>query len=561
MIRAKTLSAISMAASLVMITGCTNDQEPRFDPRSLGDTERVAARQHIDEPLKPLPTTMQSKYLPDQRDNPNIPPEQPAREPLAPANRVVYMPLREITQRAVANNLNVRVSGYTPAIDETRITEAEARFDPDFFAGATYKASRQQVPQFTGDNSDQWQFEIGVRQQLPSGGQIEVKYAPNRFNLQDPGDDTDGTGYLNNLELNVTQPLLRDFGNDINRARIVINQNNQRISVLDFRKDLEDLLSKIEETYWRLVQANENVRIQESLLQRTMDTADILSKRFGQDVTMEQISTSVSRVESARADLIRAKQRVKDLSDQLKNFMNDDEFPVAGGALLLPKDTPMQSAITFDVKDSLDTALLNRLELGQQQIRTDSATVALKVAKNNLLPQLNLVGSVGTSALGSDFSTSISDTAGGDNINWSLGLQFVQKIGNREALAIYRRAQLQRLQAIEQYRALIDQVTLDIQTTQREVEASWQSIGQNRKARYSAAKALETIEIIEGGGEALSPNFIERKLSRQQELAQAERAEADSIAAYNIAIAKLEQAKGTLLRFNNVTLQENPRKR
>ena len=34
--------------------------------------------------------------------------------------------------------LDVKVAGYQPAIDETRVTEAEARFDPTFFTNVQY---------------------------------------------------------------------------------------------------------------------------------------------------------------------------------------------------------------------------------------------------------------------------------------------------------------------------------------------------------------------------------------------------------------------------------------
>ena len=44
-------------------------------------------------------------------------------------------------------------------------------------------------------------------------------------------------------------------------------------------------------------------------------------------------------------------------------------------------------------------ALDNRLELLQQQARIDNASVTLGAAKNNLLPQLNLVGSVGANGV------------------------------------------------------------------------------------------------------------------------------------------------------------------
>ena len=41
----------------------------------------------------------------------------------------------------------------------------------------------------------------------------------------------------------------------------------------------------------------------------------------------------------------------------------------------------------------------------------------------------------------------------------------------------------------------------------------------------------------------------------QEGLAEAERLEVQSIADYNIAISKLESAKGTLLRYNNVVMR------
>ncbi|MBC7782321.1 MAG: TolC family protein [Burkholderiales bacterium] len=559
----KNLTAVAMAAALVVISGCASDQDERFDPRGLGNAQRSVSGTYVPEPLRTLPTQLESPFLPENRNKPNYPKEAPASQPLAPDNKVVRLPLREITQRAVATNLSVKVSGYTPAIDETRVTEADARFDPEFFTNLTYRTNRQPEIQFTGDNSEQWQGEIGIRQLLPSGGQIEASLKPVRYHFTNGAGEQTVTSQEVGLQL--TQPLLRDFGSTVNQARIVINRNNQRISVLDFRKDLEEMLRNVEEVYWRLVQAQQNVGIQERLLQRSIDTSDITSKRYNQDVTLEQISNAVSRVESARSDLIRARQNVHDLSDRLKNLMNDPDFPVAGDILILPADAPMEQPIIFDFQDAVSTGLLNRFELGQQQLRVDSASVAMEVAKNNRLPQLNLVGSIGLISAedgeGQTFFEGTNNNFGEDAnaVSWSLGLQFAHKIGNREALAIFRRSQLQRQQAIDQYRQQIDQVTLDIKLAQREMETSYQAIAQTRAARFAASKALEVVQTLETNGEPLVRQFVETKLNRQQELAQAERAEADAIASYNIAISRLESAKGTLLRYNNVIMEEKPR--
>lgn len=562
----KKVSAITLAAAMVNIAGCQTQDEGRFDPRAMGQFQREAAREVSNEPLRPLPTTLQSQFMSDRND-PNAPKEPPVRTPLAPDNRIYRLPLREIAQRAVAHNLNVQVAGYQPAIEESRVTEAEARFDPEFFAGATFTAARDANDFDNNGNADIFQSEIGLRQLLPSGGQAELVYRPAHYNFAGTATGFSNEAFWNpSLQLQITQPLLRDFGNDINRARIVINRLNQRISLLEWRRDLEELLLNTEQVYWRLVQAEQNQRILEQLLERTINTADILQARLKQDVTYEQVSNAVARVEAARADLIRARQRVRDLSDQLKALMNDPEFPVASNQLLLPADQPLQEPIVFDLAETISTALANRPDLGQQQLRVDSASVALEVAKNNRLPQLNLIGSIGTSGVGENAFNSTNNMFrgpddNGSDLSWSLGFQFSQKLGNREANAIYRRASLQRMQAITQYAALIENATLEVKVAQRDVETSWQAIAQTRAARFAAAKALEVITTLQQGGEPLRPDFVERQLARQQELAQAEQAEQDAIAQYNIAIATLERRKGTLLRYNNVIIDEKPLKR
>ena len=569
----KCVSALALAASLVALSGCADDQDAPFDPRGLGQQERGAARDYQAEPLRPLPTTLRSQYMPGQRNDPTVPKDEPVKKDLVPPGDIAKLSLREVEQRAVANNLLVQVSGYNPAIDETRVTEADARFDPEAFGGITYQSFRQPITQFAGDNSDQVQLQLGLRQQLPSGGQIEATYAPTRWNLLDPasgtGEFTDNHFWTSELQLQLTQPLLQNFGNEVNQARIVINRLNQRITLLDFRHDLEDLVKNVEQTYWQLYQAQQDQAILERLLQRTVDTADIVSKRFGQDVTLEQISNSVSRVESARADLIRARQKVKDLSDQLKGYMNDSQYPIGSEELILPSDAPLEVPVSFDLTDSINTALANRYDLGQQQIRVDSAGVAVGVAKNNKLPELNLVGTIGVYNGGS--ITATDPTTGTSNISnagfaspftgdtkpsYSFGFQFTQKLGNREANAIYRRAELQRMQAMTQYQALIETATLEVKVAQHEVETRWQLIAQTRSARFAAQKALSVIDTLARGGEPLRPDFIERQLQRQEDLANAEQAEAESIAGYNIGIADLEQKKGTLLRYNNILLDE-----
>src|SRR5450432_3167548 len=167
--------------------------------------------------------------------------------------------------------------------------------------------------------------------------------------------------------------------------------------------------------------------------------------------------------------------------------MNDPEMPVSSGVLILPANAPSEEPVRFDLKDQIDTALENRFELGEQQLKIDSADVARKVAQNNLLPQLNAVGSISLGGVDNSFHDATKNESQSDELNYSIGLQLEIPIGNREARSIYQRSLLQRQQAIEQYRDEIEIISLDVKQAARDVDTTWEEMVATRQARFAAA--------------------------------------------------------------------------
>lgn len=561
---------LAIATAAAMTTGCFMADPPPFDPRLLREAERNQPRELEPPPMRPLPTTLESPYLTTNTDAATPTTQSSTTGPSLESNTFIRMSLQEIIHRGVTNNLDVRVAGYQPAIEESRVTEAEARFDPTLFANLGY--TRTDVENgfgFGSSNSRAVNSAAGIRQNLFSGGQVEVRTELNWTEPQTKdrqlvgGSTTDfhqvrrPQFWNSDLVVEVTQPLLRNFGNEINRARITVNRNNQRISLLEFRKQLEDTTSEIERTYWQLVAAERAVKINEQLLRETVETADILFKRRFQDVTRVQLSQANASIESRSATLIRAKARVLDLSDQLKRQMNDPKMPVNSPLLILPAVPPIEEPIHFDEQDQIITALENRQELGQQQLRIDTADITYKVAKNNLLPRLDAVGSISFQGLDGDFHNTIDENLDGTSMSLSAGIQLEIPIGNREANAIARRAILQRRQAVVQYSNLVDQIKLDVKTAVREVRTTWSEMVATRKAAFAQQDALLAIEQRETGGEALTPTFVQLKLDTQERLAQSMLSVVESVSNYNIAIARLELTKGTLLRYNNIMMEED----
>ena len=115
----------------------------------------------------------------------------------------------------------------------------------------------------------------------------------------------------NEFVLEISQPLLRDFGNDINRARIVINRNNQVISLLEFRKQIEETVARHRKDLLgpdampsRIVKIQEDEVSQHRSIRRWIC---IKRRGPGGDVSRLQISQTEAQIDIRRSQLIRAK--------------------------------------------------------------------------------------------------------------------------------------------------------------------------------------------------------------------------------------------------------------
>jgi len=323
---------------------------------------------------------------------------------------------------------------------------------------------------------------------------------------------------------------------------------------------LEKSLYELEEAYWNLVNAEQTVKIDESLLQATNDTAGFLKNRVGtENTTNTEVAQANAAVQLRAIALIDDRRKVEDLSDKIKAILNDPDMPVSMPDLIVPADVPIDTPVVFDDAEQIRTALTFRPELAQQQLKIDNAAITVRAAKNNELPQLDLVGQVGFDGFARQFDEAVNDQLRFDFVDYTVGFQFTVPIGNREARAITVRSQYQRLQAIESYRGLIDQITADVITAQRDVVTSWRLMVAARQARIGADEELRRLnQDMERPG-SMNPGFIEAKLEAQLRLSTVQQQEITAMTNYNLALAKLERAKGTLLRYDNVTLEEEPR--
>ena len=556
-VRAAGASALSM-----MLWGCNVQEPPPFDIRAITRAERVTAAAQEAAPMLPLPTTRQTPQTQPTTRVYTV--EQP---------QVVRMPLREIQQRAAANSAEVRVAGYDPAVAETKVIQNIGHYDPIFYSNLRYDKQADRTPgtvipnpsnptqtiTITTEDNNIYTAEVGIKQYLESGGQIQLgyqfqnsDYSPVRYTMNNYWDAE--------LKLQLTQPLLREFGYEVNWAKITVARNDQRVSQLDFRKTLEDNTSELEKDYWELYAAERDVETSEQVLDLSRDLAKVLWDQvfLGGQATELEASQAQSTLESRKVDLEQARQRVAEISDDIKRRMSDPDFKVAGPIEILPADAPVEVAVKFELNDQIETAMNNRLELGQQQIRENSADIARQVAKNGLFPKLDFVGSVSLQGLSGNLDQAVADQWGHTHLIYSLGLQLEIPLGNREATAIMRQAYLQQMQAMWAYQRLVGEVTQSVTQAWREVDTTWRALGSARNARMYAETVLTRLNDRQASGvQALDFTFVLQKLDAQARLGDSQRSEAEQLANYNIALSALEKAKGTILRYNNIVMAES----
>jgi len=582
MTQAKALSCWLLAFALALgLAGCvTPTDAPPFDPRQVQASERALSQLDVSERLRQMPTTQEDPFggegdIEAGTTRPSDYSAGPTTGPIlgSDGEPIITLSLHQCVQRTVVFNHDVRVAGYQPGIDATRITEAEALFDPTFFANTQFQVKDDQTGgsfvtnQTTGttttkpiffNKSAVYEQQVGIKQNLTSGGQVQVDF-DTTYNRTDPAAFVDNPFYTNKLELQLTQPLLRDFGQDVNEARIYIGRDNARVSLLDFRKALEKQIDEVEQTYWKLVDDSERVNVEEDVLKENEALYQLQYSRLRQHlVSSLEVSQVQTSLESRRATLIRAKANVREDSDSLKKLMSDPNLPISDPTLIVPADMPILEPMQFAVNDEINDGLENRFELGEDLLKIDVAAVTYKVGQNNTLPKLDFVGSVAPDATENDFAKTIREEEKFGHFEYSLGLQLEMPIGNREALAILRRTYEQRLQAIEQYSADVAQVTLDVRQAVREVDANYAIIITRRQSRLAAERALaDERQRQEEGTDPLTPDYVQLRLQLADSVAEQAEAENDAIAEYNISLERLEFAKGTLLKYDNVVMQED----
>lgn len=480
----------------------------------------------------------------------------PASYPPADGAGTSKLALSQALKLAAEHNLRIKQARQSPGITAYQRTAADAAFDWTLFSNVSWKNTDepQRLPVINGNpaGATASQFQavdttVGVKKALDSGGTVTLQ--------QDLGytdDASPGIGYRPdpsarlNLSVLVSQPLLRGFGSEVARADFELAKNAERRAMLSLEQQLIDTLARTERAYWDVVRAAGEVRIAERLLSRGIEVRDQLKGRQNLDATPAALADASSRVERRRADLLRARTKLRDASDALKVLVNDPASPVADEALVNPVVDLSAPAWGADLVDAMKSAAAKRPEVRSAAVNIEDASVRMRIAKSNALPKLDVEGKIGAAALQDDVGSAY-DSRAGRFVDYMLGLVFEVPLGNRGPTALEQARRLERTQSLIAYKDAVQQSVLNAKNALRAAELNFTLIEQTKAGRVAASESLRTLLVEKITFRGITVERLDLELNRQEALSTAEKDELAAITDYRSALASLDAAMGVTL--------------
>ncbi|HTU36021.1 MAG TPA: TolC family protein [Candidatus Acidoferrum sp.] len=461
---------------------------------------------------------------------------------------------------ALENNTDIRVDEQQVQTAKDSLERALAPFDTNVLASFDSQRERQNAyTELLGgpptlDSLNQT-TQVGVTQMLETGTTFQATF--NSFKTSSNSTFFFFTpAFFTTLEFSVTQPLLRGRGMFVNRAPIVIAQRGLGKSRAAFEGQVNDILLKVIEDYWNVVQARESLRVDRESLDEAQKSYDHdkHALELGALAPLD-IYRSQSQVASRRVSVIQGEYFVKQQEDQLRRDLGADIDPNIRALELNLTDTPdpAGSVMSIDIPTALNKAFayLPEIESMRQQLVADD--VSVRVARNGLQPDLSLTGNYTASGLNSNivndvplagnYGSAIGQMFGFGFPTYEFNLTLKYPFRNHQAQAAMGDALASQRADLYSDRLLHEQITLDVTNAVNSLDGSERSMEAAKVALDLAQKTLQADQHkYELGAETVF--FV---LEAQTELTQAEQTLVQTQVNYQDAAAQVDHDTGNLL--------------
>ncbi len=478
-------------------------------------------------------------------------------------DKVLAVSLNECIEYSLKNNLEIEISRKNSYLFSEDIEIAGAEFEPEFTTELNFTDSSDpsnSLPVMLGnvvlsvpeerDTYRTGNLDFGISGKIITGATYELYFNNNR-DKSNSGSFKYNPSYLSEAGLTVTQPLLRDFGTYINRAEIVISQNNYAVSSEEFQQTVMNIVSETKEIYFNCIFARDAHDIAKDHLKLARELYRINKKRYEKGLV-----SSVELLESESAEagrmsyVIESESAMRNTEDQLKFITNLVSDSRLWNAKLEFVDSPVFDIVEVDLVDELKNAFEYRPDYKAIMISLQNNNIRIKVAENAALPTLDLTGSFGLNGLGRDVKKAV-ENIDYKHKDWYAGIKLEIPWGGGER-AEHEKRQLEKAIALLGLKNLEHNIILDLRNKVREVEAQKRQVEAAGLFKDTAIKNYEAQKKRFNAGQVSTHDILDY----QDNLSEAKLEHLRAVTSYQIALVKLDKASGVVFIKNKIRLEE-----
>jgi outer membrane protein len=475
-------------------------------------------------------------------------------------NGKLRLGLEDAILLTLLNNSDVNVDRAQFDLSQFAVQRAHSPFDPLFVAGFTpTRSTSPSASSLIGANTLSTLNQTsttGYSQQFQTGTGVSVGLSSTRFTTNSSF-ATVNPSFTSGLSFSLSQPLLRRFGLFANRAPIIIAQRGVRQSRANFEVQLNDMVQRVINQYWDVVQAHKTLEV----LKKSLELAEASYQRDKRALelgALPPLDIYRSQVAQRKVPLIQAEYSLKQVENALRQTIGAD-LDARGGALDLELTDTAETAGKLEIADlqeSLADALKNRPEIDAQNQQLAIDDTNARLAANNLRPDLNLSASYTSNGLGGivfdatgqrvsngGFGDSLSQLGGFNFPTYGINLQMRFPIRNSTAAADLGTALVSKRRSLYQMRSLEQSISTEVKNAVHDLEQAELVITAAQTSRDLAAKNLAAEE----RKYQLGAQTIFFVLDAQNQLSQAEQSLVQAQVFYQKALAEVDHARGNLL--------------
>ncbi len=490
---------------------------------------------------------------------------------------------------------------YDPAVQETQIAQALSVFDASLQANifwnrnaapfnnaisaGTFLAGAKFPVVFTQESAN---AALTLQKRAATGATMSIAHNV-VYNYSNSPTNVFPSAYTTNTQFSFTQPLLGSAANafnptptaaglEANRAPIIVQRLQADVSVWRFKSEVMAHVRSVEQQYWALSQA----QVQYWASETAVDLGEQILKReeakyLVGNGALPNVAEAAEQLERFRLDFVDKTANLITTERQLRNILG---LPPTDNRRIIPVTAPTEARLEPNWEASLAQMVTFQPDIVQNQLLVRVAELQLLIARNQLLPVLNLNMLYQLNGLGHHLDQAeavmtgrqitainpmlqaIQRAAGlnpqpgkyGDFNTWQVGLTFQMPLGYRGPLANNRSAQYTLLRQRAFLQQVVHQTSHALARFFLEVDSNYKLFKTAGRLKAAAKQRLDAQAAFYENGTIT----IDRYLDAVNRWATAVAQEADFRTRYNTAIVALEEAKGTLLAYDNIALAEGP---